>query len=67
MEIANDIMKDVKSGTSNEELVNALDRQFAALGLEHMTPLEKMSTEFTNLEAYLLSSRGQTHMLDFKV
>ena len=66
MEIANRIMSDVKTDTGINQPVNPLDAQFAALGLESMIPLPKDCTEFTNLQSYLLSSKGQTHGLDFQ-
>ena len=61
------MMKEVKPGTSTSEPVHPIDRQFTALGLQSMVPISKKDAEFTTLQDYLLSSKGQTHDLDFKV
>ncbi|KAL9133352.1 MAG: hypothetical protein Q9175_005473 [Cornicularia normoerica] len=63
MQIASAIMKD----TEGDDAVNELDRQFAGLGLQEMTPLNVVSDEFTLLQEYLIKSHGHTHHLSFKV
>ncbi|KAF6239847.1 hypothetical protein HO173_002394 [Letharia columbiana] len=63
MQIAHVIMKD----TGGDVAINALDRQFAGLGLREMTPLNIVSDEFTLLQEYLIKSHGHTHHLSFKV
>lgn len=63
MQIASTIMND----TGGDAAVNALDRQFAGLGLQEMTPLDNNSNEFKLLQQYLIKSHGHTHHLSFKV
>ncbi|RAL13116.1 putative poly(ADP)-ribose polymerase PARP [Aspergillus homomorphus CBS 101889] len=63
MEVANNIMKDAEDA----EMIHQLDRQFQGLGMNEMTPLARDSTEFSELETYLVRSRGATHGLGLKV
>ncbi|KAF5854804.1 hypothetical protein ETB97_011334 [Aspergillus alliaceus] len=63
MEVANGIMKDSKDA----DTVHQLDRQFQSLKMQEMTPLERSSTEFTELENYLNQSRASTHNLRYNV
>ncbi|GIK00388.1 hypothetical protein Aspvir_004411 [Aspergillus viridinutans] len=63
MGVANEIMKDSRDA----EMMNQLDRQYQGLGMQEMTPLNRTSTEFRELEAYLNNSRGSTHHLRFSV
>lgn len=65
MEIANKIMKD--TGDKEGNTFHALDRRFAALGLQEMTPLAATTDEFTLVQDYLLKTHGATHSLKFKV
>ncbi|KAK4245549.1 poly polymerase catalytic domain-containing protein [Corynascus novoguineensis] len=41
--------------------VHPLDRQYQGLKMEEMTPLDPTSNEYTQLQNYLLESRGATH------
>ncbi|KAL2265907.1 hypothetical protein VTJ83DRAFT_5259 [Remersonia thermophila] len=41
--------------------VHPLDKQYAGLGMKEMTPLDPESTEFKQLQEYLLETRGATH------
>jgi poly [ADP-ribose] polymerase len=59
MKIAEDIMKEAKSGPKSD--VHPLDRQYAGLNMKEMTALDPKSTEFTELAAYLDKTRGHTH------
>ncbi|KAL3482347.1 poly polymerase catalytic domain-containing protein [Aspergillus californicus] len=63
MEVANKIMKD----STQVEDVNPVDRQYAGLGMQEMTPLDHTSTEFHELQKYLTESRGSTHRLNYRV
>ncbi|OXV09109.1 hypothetical protein Egran_03129 [Elaphomyces granulatus] len=63
MGIANEIIKSSKEVDS----IHPLDKQFQSLCLEEMTPLDNNSTEFKELEDYLLKSQGHTHSIRFKV
>lgn len=64
MVITNKLMKETKAVDD----VHPLDKQFESLGLNEAIPLDKSSTEFKNLEAYVHKSQGSTHRLrDLKV
>lgn len=63
MGITNEIMK----GSKGREMIHESDRQFNSLGLQEMTALERETAEFTELEAYLNGSRGETHGFNYKV
>ncbi|KAH2980727.1 hypothetical protein KXW58_002546 [Aspergillus fumigatus] len=63
MGVANGIMKNSRDA----EMMNQLDRQYQGLGMQEMTPLNRSSAEFRELEAYLNNSRGSTHHLRFSV
>ncbi|KAK2804111.1 hypothetical protein FQN50_006739 [Emmonsiellopsis sp. PD_5] len=64
MEIANEIIKDSKT---SEGGVHPLDAQFSGLNLNEMSPLERASTEYKELENYLVKSSGHTHYLRYKL
>ncbi|KAH1474996.1 hypothetical protein KXX26_004455 [Aspergillus fumigatus] len=53
MGVANGIMKNSRDA----EMMNQLDRQYQGLGMQEMTPLNRSSAEFRELEAYLNNSR----------
>jgi poly [ADP-ribose] polymerase len=63
MEISNEIMKDSKE----EEEINHLDRMFQSLGMQEMTALGHDSSEYKELENYLIQSRGSTHYVNYQV
>ncbi|KAF7156103.1 hypothetical protein CNMCM5623_009245 [Aspergillus felis] len=63
MGVANEIMKESRDA----EMMNQLDRQYQGLGMQEMTPLNRSSAEFRELEAYLNNSRGSTHHLRYSV
>ncbi|PGH23442.1 hypothetical protein AJ80_02552 [Polytolypa hystricis UAMH7299] len=66
MEIANEILNQAKASEETSD-VHPLDRQYAGLCLNEMTPLDSKSTEFEELSMYLSKSRGQTHSFKYKV
>jgi poly [ADP-ribose] polymerase len=57
----------MKVDRKTRDAIHPLDRQFAGLGLEEMTPLEHNSNEFTRLKDYLKESRGATHQMNYDV
>lgn len=68
MQLATDIMKDAKGGKNKRiEELHLLDRQYAGLKMQEMTPLNQRSVEFTELANYLTKSGGHTHSLDYTV
>ncbi|BEI80766.1 hypothetical protein CcaverHIS002_0112950 [Cutaneotrichosporon cavernicola] len=50
-----------------KDTMHVYDRQFDSLGMEEMSVLDKESTEFKELSAYLLNSKGATHAVNYKV
>jgi len=50
----------IKSEKDDSE-IHALDSRFNALNLQEMTPLSPESTEFGEIQKYLLDTCGQTH------
>lgn len=63
MGVTNELMKRSK----DKERTHELDRQFNSLGLQEMTIVEPKTAEYTELEAYLNGSRGQTHNFIYEV
>ncbi|RBR06655.1 uncharacterized protein FIESC28_10970 [Fusarium coffeatum] len=57
----------MKSDRKTRDTVHPLDRQFAGLGMEEMTPLEHDSNEFSYLQNYLHGSKGATHHVNYTV
>lgn len=57
----------MKADRKTRDSIHPLDRQFAGLGMEEMTPLEHNSNEFTRLKDYLNESRGATHNMTYDV
>ncbi|OJD28964.1 poly polymerase 2 adp-ribosyltransferase 2 [Diplodia corticola] len=64
MKDASNIMKDE---SANGEVLHTLDKQYRGLGMQEMTPLDRRSTEFQELAAYLTSTRGHTHGVNYTV
>lgn len=65
MQAANEIMKKAEKKQKEAERMNQLDRQFAGLGLDEMTPLESSSGEFQGISEYLSKSAGSTHHIKY--
>ena len=57
----------MKTKQQDVKKIHHLDRQFQGLGMQEMTPLDPSSIEFTELENYLLRTRGTTHNLNCSV
>lgn len=49
------------------DTVHVYDRQFSSLGMEEMTVLDKASTEFKELESYLVDTKASTHHINYSV
>ncbi|OCL14247.1 PARP-domain-containing protein [Glonium stellatum] len=49
------------------EKIHPLDRHFQGLGMQEMTPLDHSSTDFVELQKYLLNTRGSTHNLNYDI
>ncbi|KAK4153633.1 poly polymerase catalytic domain-containing protein [Chaetomidium leptoderma] len=58
------IMKMDKVG---EDDIHPLDKQFQGLKMQEMTTLDPAGAEYTQLQSYLLESRGATHGHSYKV
>ncbi|KAH7407017.1 poly polymerase catalytic domain-containing protein [Phaeosphaeria sp. MPI-PUGE-AT-0046c] len=57
----------LKSSLKEDSGIHQLDRQFSGLNMNEMSPLDRDSKEFTELETYLNDSKGATHHLSYKV
>jgi poly [ADP-ribose] polymerase len=57
----------LKSTLKDDSSIHQLDRQFNGLKMNEMSPLDRKSQEFTELETYLINSKGATHHLSYKV
>ncbi|KAG0646902.1 Poly [ADP-ribose] polymerase 2-A [Hyphodiscus hymeniophilus] len=57
----------LKGEPKDAEKVNALDRQFKGLNLDEMTPLNHSSTEFVELQNYLINTKGGTHGIKYHI
>jgi hypothetical protein len=57
----------LKNQLKDDSGIHPLDKQFQSLGMNEMTPLEHKSQEFTEIDAYLNCSKGQTHHLNYNV
>ncbi|KAI0387336.1 PARP-domain-containing protein [Hypomontagnella monticulosa] len=62
-------MKDASLLMKNEkkQTTNVLDQHFQGLGMDEMTPLDRESSEFIQLQNYLMETRGDTHNANYQV
>ncbi|KAI9719646.1 MAG: hypothetical protein M1812_003417 [Candelaria pacifica] len=67
MGIANDIMTTTATKDSEGNVIHPLDKHYAGLKMQEMTPLKPNSNEFSLLEEYLVKSHGSTHYIQYKV
>ena len=67
MEVANTIMKTTGDKKKDAETVNLLDKRYAELGMEEMTPLDHKSHEYKALSEYLVKSSGTTHDIRYRL
>lgn len=64
MKEAANIMKGVPKDT---ERIHALDKQFEGLNLDEITPLDRKSEEYIELQTYLTKTRGSTHGCNYNI
>lgn len=64
MKISSEIIKDANSNASE---VHPIDTQYQSLGLNESEALDRNSTEFKNLEAYVKKTHGKTHGIKLAV
>jgi poly [ADP-ribose] polymerase len=57
----------LKNTLKDDSGIHQLDRQFNGLKMNEMSPLDRKSQEFTELETYLNDSKGATHHLSYKI
>lgn len=67
MEVANSIMKSTDDKKKDGKSVSLIDKRFAELGMEEMTPLDKKSSEYRELQDYLIGSSGKTHNVRYRL
>ena len=60
MRAANELMNKAKAVQA--EKMALVDRQFQSLGMKEMTPLDRQSTEFLELQTYLIKSASGSHL-----
>lgn len=65
MALTTKMMNDTK--TSASDGIHPLDKQFDSLGLNEAIPLNKASSEFKYLEAYVRKTQGKTHYMNLTV
>jgi poly [ADP-ribose] polymerase len=66
MSIADEIMKEADEDVEGV-IPNPLDGQYKGLGMEEMEALDHDSSEFKQLEDYMLKTHGSTHYMSFTV
>lgn len=64
MKISNEIIQKSITNTSN---VNPIDLQYQSLGLNEAVALDKKSSEFKHLSAYVKKTHGKTHHMTLNV
>ncbi len=57
----------MKTDHVKAENIHPLDKQYRALGMEEMTPLNPRSSEYSELASYLSGTRGATHTAAYSV
>jgi poly [ADP-ribose] polymerase len=57
----------LKTTLKEDSGIHQLDRQFNGLNMNEMSPIERTTKEFTELEAYLNNSKGATHHMTYQV
>lgn len=57
----------LKAEKDSGDAIHALDSRFQGLGMQEMTPLPLDSQEFSEINQYLLKTRGETHHVNYTV
>jgi poly [ADP-ribose] polymerase len=57
----------LKSTLQDDGGIHKLDKQFQGLNMNEMSPIDRNSQEFVELEAYLNDSKGATHYMTYHV
>ncbi|CRG86204.1 poly [Talaromyces islandicus] len=57
----------LKSTLQDDGGIHKLDKQFQGLNMNEMSPIDRNSQEFMELEAYLNDSKGDTHHMTYNV
>jgi poly [ADP-ribose] polymerase len=57
----------LKNNLKDDGGIHQLDRQFNGLNMNEMSPIDRSTKEFTELEDYLNNSKGATHHLSYNV
>jgi poly [ADP-ribose] polymerase len=57
----------LKSTLKEDSGIHQLDRQFNGLNMNEMSPIDRTTNEFTELEAYLNNSKGATHHMSYTI
>jgi poly [ADP-ribose] polymerase len=65
MQLANEIMK--SASVQKHKDLHVLDARYQGLGMKEMSPLDRTSTEYTQISHYLNNSVGGTHHIRYTV
>jgi poly [ADP-ribose] polymerase len=57
----------LKNTLKDDSGIHQLDRQFNGLNMNEMSPIERTTSEFTELADYLNNSKGATHHMSYTV
>jgi len=60
-EIAQNVISDQTPGDADGKPINPLDAHFANLNLKFMDPITPSSSEYEQLQEYIISTHGKTH------
>ncbi|EAU88494.2 poly(ADP)-ribose polymerase [Coprinopsis cinerea okayama7 len=61
------ISTEIMTASVKDSDVHPVDKQFASLGLNEAIPLDKTSSEYKYLEAYVKKTQGHTHYMKLQV
>lgn len=67
MEIANQIMKVTSDKAKDANSASMIDKRFAQLNLDDLTPLDHKSSEYRGLQDYLINTAGSTHSIRYRL
>ncbi|KAB8349786.1 hypothetical protein FH972_023800 [Carpinus fangiana] len=67
MEIANQIMKVTSDKAKDADSVSLIDKRFAQLNCDNLSPLDHKSAEYHALKDYLINTAGHTHSIRYRL
>lgn len=67
MEVANQIMKTTNDRAKDKSTLSVLDKRFSELKCDVIEPVEHNSSEYKELQKYLLNTAGKTHNIRYRL